>query len=275
MWSFIASSAEAPTSDSTISVFDHGFTVGDGVFETIQTLNGKFLSLPRHLERLKESASSINLVLPELDVIHSALDELRKEKIFQTARGGRLRVTCTSGGGPLGMHRGAGWTLVTNWFPFELPTVSLSLMTSAVPKFKESMFNQVKSISYLENLVALNQAVDAGFDEAVLLNELGFLAEGTGTNIFIIKGDEVKTPPLSEGALGGITRQVLLESAPWIQQSRISREEMLEADFMFVTSTTRNLQAVSRLDNVSFQTSNKLFQSLTEIYSAAIAKEWS
>jgi branched-chain amino acid aminotransferase len=275
MWSFIASSAEAPKFESTISVFDHGFAVGDGVFETIQTRNGKFLSLPRHLERLKESASSIDLVLPELDLINSALDELRKEDSFQTASGGRLRVTCTSGSGPLGMRRSSGWTLVTNWSPFELPTVSLSLMTSSVPKFKESKFNQVKSISYLENLVALNQAVEAGFDEAVLLNELGFLAEGTSTNIFIIKSNEVKTPPLSEGALGGITRQVLLESAPWIQQSRISREEMFEADFIFVTSSTRNLQAVSRLDNVSFQTSNKLFQSLTEIYSAAIAKEWS
>ncbi len=275
MWSSVQTNVSDRVESLAISVLDHGFTVGDGVFETIQTSNGKFLSLDRHLKRLSESAQAVGLSVPNEVAIHDALNALKANPEFQSCNQGRLRITWTSGSGELGSLRGSGWSLVVIWNESKPWSAASRLMGSSVIKFSKSTLTQVKSTSYMENVVALNQAVAAGFDEAALFNENGFLAEGTSSNIFLIAGDKVLTPPLSAGGLGGITRQVLLEVCPWILETLITHDEMLQADLLFLTSSTRNLQPVSIFESVSFETSNTLFATLIESYSNAIAKEWS
>lgn len=275
MWSSVQRHVSERIESFEISVLDHGLTVGDGVFETIQTSNGKFLSLERHLKRLRESAQAVGLGVPNEAAIRDALNALRENLEFQSCSQGRLRITWTSGSGELGSLRGSGWSLVAVWNEAKPWSATSRLMSSSVIKFSKSTLAQVKSTSYMENVIALNQAVAEGFDEAALFNENGFLAEGTSSNIFLLTGDQVLTPPLSAGGLGGITRQVLLEACPWILEKLINRDDMLQADLLILTSSTRNLQPVSIFDSVSFKTSNTLFSTLTESYSNAIAKEWS
>ncbi len=275
MWSSVQSNGSERVESLEISALDHGFTVGDGVFETIQTSNGKFLSLDRHLKRLGESAHAVGLSVPNDAAIRDALNALQANVDFQSCNQGRLRITWTSGNGELGSLRGPGWSLVVIWNEAKPWSATSRLMSSSVIKFSKSTLAQVKSTSYMENVIALNQAVTAGFDEAALFNEQGFLAEGTSSNIFLIAGDQVLTPPLAAGGLGGITRQVLLEVCPWISQTLITHNDMLKADLLFLTSSTRNLQPVSFFETVSFETSNTLFSTLIESYSNAIAKEWS
>jgi branched-chain amino acid aminotransferase len=275
MWSSVQRHVSERIESLEISVLDHGLTVGDGVFETIQTSNGKFLSLERHLKRLRESAQAVGLGVPNEAAIRDALNALRENLEFQSCSQGRLRITWTSGSGELGSLRGNGWSLVAVWNEAKPWSATSRLISSLVIKFSKSTLAQVKSTSYMENVIALNQAVAAGFDEAALFNENGFLAEGTSSNIFLLTGDQVLTPPLSAGGLGGITRQVLLEACPWISEKSITRDDMLQADLLFLTSSTRNLQPVSIFDSVSFKTSNTLFSTLIESYSNAIAKEWS
>lgn len=275
MWSSVQSNAAKRVDSLQVSVLDHGFTVGDGVFETIQTSGGRFLSLDRHLQRLAHSARVVGLAIPNTAAIDEALSALRADSAFKASNQGRLRITWTSGSGELGSRRGPGWLLAATWNEAKPWSENAKLMGSPVIKFSQSALAQVKSTSYMENVIALNQAAAAGFDEAALFNENGHLAEGTSSNIFLIVGDQVLTPTLAAGGLGGITRQVLLEVCPWITETLITHKDMLDADLLFLTSSTRNLQRVSDFENVRFDTSNKLFSSLLESYTNAIAKEWS
>lgn len=275
MWSSVQSNAAKRVDSSQVSALDHGFTVGDGVFETIQTNGGRFLSLDRHLQRLAHSARVVGLAIPNMAAIDEALSALRADAEFKASNQGRLRITWTSGSGELGSRRGSGWLLVATWNEAKPWSESARLMGSSVIKFSQSALAQVKSTSYMENVIALNQAAAAGFDEAALFNENSHLAEGTSSNIFLIAGDQVLTPTLAAGGLGGITRQVLLEVCPWITETLITHDDMLDADLLFLTSSTRNLQRVSDFENVRFDTSNTLFSSLLESYTNAIVKEWS
>ncbi len=253
---------------------DHGFTVGDGVFETLQTSSQGILSLDRHLRRLYKSAEMVGLPKPDIDLISHELDSLKQTAVFQNHQVGRLRITWTGGQSELGSLRSGAWTLAIDWTEARPWPKTSKLAISSVKKFSAAASNGAKTTSYIENVMALNQAKNIGFDEAALLNEKGLLAEGTGSNIFLIAGTQVLTPPLSDGALGGITREVLLEIEPRIQEAHIDRSMLESADSVFLTSSTRDLQQVEYLEGAKLVTDNPIFLDLSQRYSAAKSQEW-
>ena len=242
--------------EPVISAVDHGFTVGDGVFETIAVRDGRPFALTRHLARLAYSADRLGLAEPDGPRIRGAITAVLD------AGGGavtRLRVTLTSGDGPLGSARGDGpATLVVTGAAADRPR-GCHAVRSPWKRNERSALAGVKSTSYGENAVMMAYARQQGADEAIVANTHGNLCEGTATNVFVERGGEIVTPPLASGCLAGITRGLALE---WAARSALPirvaapgeltmavLDEAISGDaHLAVTSSTRGVQHVSSLD---------------------------
>lgn len=235
--------------DASVSVLDHGFTVGDGVFETLRTTPHGAFALTRHLTRLAASARAIGLVEPDDDVIRQAVAEVFDFNAEDLVLAGRLRITYTAGVAPLGSDRGSAVpTVVVAAAPSNPWPATTSVVTVPWTRNERSAVAGVKSTSYAENVVALAWAHERGASEALFANGRDELCEGTGTNVFVVVDGRVLTPPLTSGCLAGITRELVME---WFG----AREEVLpisvlaDADEVFVTSSTRNVHPVVRADD--------------------------
>lgn len=236
--------------DARVSVFDHGILVGDGVFETIKAVRGVSFALTRHLERLAVSATGLGLPEPDLDAIRKGtLDVLAAAPAWELAR---IRITYTSGIGPLGSDRGpSGPTAivaVADQQPFP-ETGDVSVVPW--PRNERGALTGLKTTSYGDNAKALAYAHDHGGAEAIFGNLAGNLCEGTGSNVFLVRGGQLITPPLSSGCLAGITRALVLE---WLggEETDIPLNEFAEADEAFLTSTTRDVQPIRAVDGAVF-----------------------
>jgi branched-chain amino acid aminotransferase len=231
---------------------DHGVTVGDGVFETVKVTNGHPFALNRHLHRLTRSATGLGLAAP---------DESRlREGVAAVLGAGeplgfaRLRLVVTGGVGPLGSGRGRGrlgYVVLAAEVPPPGPTTALRVVPWT--RNERSAVAGLKTTSYAENVVALAHAAAHGAGEALLTNTRGELCEGTGSNVFLAMDGELVTPPLSSGCLAGITRELLLE---WSAAARtpvaerpLTLDDLRSADEVFVTSSTRDVQPVARVDD--------------------------
>jgi branched-chain amino acid aminotransferase len=238
-----------------VSVNDHGLTVGDGIFETLKTINGKAVLLERHLARLQRSAQLLDLTIPSIDAIKIAISQLLAQEEIVKSAIGRIRITVTSGPGELGSIRSNGWTLVVVWSESKPWPESAEVVISDIVRNERSPLAGAKTISYAENVLALNRARKLAASEAILLNLAGNVCEGTGSNVFIVKNRVVLTPPVTDGLLPGITRNSVIESIP--KQIRFSElsftaEDLLYADEVFLTSTTRNIQPVTKINDNTF-----------------------
>lgn len=236
-----------PAEEATVGVLDHGLTVGDGVFETLKVLGGRPIALTRHLDRLARSCAALALDEPDLDAIRTAVAELLSS--VPAAAPHRLRITLTSGEGPLGSARGDGpATLVLALVAAGQWPASSAVMTVPWVRNERSPLAGVKSTSYAENAVALDAAHRLGFDEALLANTVGELCEGTGSNVFVVVDGQVLTPPLTSGCLAGVTRSLVLEHCGAVERS-LPLSVLRTADEVFLTSATRNVMPVSRVDD--------------------------
>ena len=228
-----------------VSVTDHGFTVGDGVFEAVKVTGGRPFALSRHLQRLGESARGLGLVDPDLDRVRAAVEEVLAAEPLPL---GRLRITYTAGPAPLGSGRGGGEpTLVVVAAPLERRPDAAAIVTVPWPRNERGAVAGLKTTSYAENVVALARARERGADEAVFANTVGDLCEGAGTNVFYVVDGELRTPSLASGCLAGITRGLLVE---WCDVREIDEpvEVLASADEVFLASTTRDVQPVHRCD---------------------------
>lgn len=237
-----------PGDEALVSVLDHGFTVADGVFETLRVAHGQPFALTRHLERLARSSAALGLQAPDEGVVRDAVGEVLFANAPIIGSGGRLRITYTAGLSPLGSDRG-----------YALPTLIVAVAASTpwpdattictVPwvRNERSPIAGVKSTSYAENVVALRYAHDRGASEAVLANTRGELCEGTGTNVFVVIDGRVFTPPLSSGCLAGITRGLVIEWFGAIEET-LPYEALQHADEVFLASSTRDVHPVIRVD---------------------------
>jgi branched-chain amino acid aminotransferase len=229
-----------------VSPFDHGLTVGDGVFETLKIIEGEAFALRRHLLRLRRSASGLGLEIPRSD------DQLRAAVAATIAANGptagRLRITVTGGVGPLGSDRGSGGASVIIAASEQAPwPPAAAVVTVPWRRNEHSAVAGLKTTSYADNVVALRRARDRGADEAIFANTAGNLCEGTGTNVFLGLDGELCTPPLSSGCLAGIIRELLVEALPIVERDTpIARLD--DADEAFLTSSTREVQPVSTID---------------------------
>jgi len=229
-----------------VSVMDHAFTVGDGVFETLKIGPSGPFALSRHLRRLGASAAALGITPPDEAVIRAAVDDLLS--VGDVAGNGRLRITYTGGDGPLGSDRGSAVpTLVIAAAPTPTWPAATSVVTVPWTRNERSAIVGVKSTSYAENVVALQWAHGRGASEAIFGNTRGELCEGTGTNVFVVVDGRVLTPSLASGCLAGITRELVLE---WfdVEEATLPLDVLASADEVFVTSSTRNVHPVTKCD---------------------------
>ncbi|MEU6213534.1 aminotransferase class IV [Streptomyces sp. JL4002] len=228
-----------------VSVFDHGLTVGDGVFETLKARHGKAFALTRHLDRLTRSARGLGLPDPDLDEVRRACAAVLEANPVEH---GRLRVTYTGGVAPLGSDRGdAGTTLIAAVVASDPRPDTTAAVTVPWVRNERSAVAGLKSTSYAENVVALAAAQREGASEALMANTAGRLCEGTGSNVFVVLDGELHTPPLESGCLAGITRALVVEWAG-AKETDLPFDVLERAEEVFLTSSLRDAQAVLRLD---------------------------
>jgi branched-chain amino acid aminotransferase len=231
-----------------IKADDHGVTVGDGCFETLKVTGGVPFAMTRHLVRLRRSCSGLGLPMPAEDRIRTAVAEVLADE----SAAGRLRITVTGGPGPLGSGRGdAEPTLIVSVGPAPEWSGAARLVTVPWRRNERSAVAGLKTTSYAENVVALEYAHALGADEALFYDTQDRLSEGTGSNVFLVHGERVRTPALDNGCLAEITRGLLLE---WTdaEEATLSQLDLESADEVFITSSTRDLQLVDRVDDARF-----------------------
>jgi branched-chain amino acid aminotransferase len=237
--------------EAAISPRDRGLLLGDGVFETLRTYGGRLVTLAEHLERLRAGASVLGIPLPGLDAISRGAQDL-----VAGAGGGeaRVRITVTSGPGPAGLRReGVTPTVLITASPLPRWPDSATAVIAPWPHDEQSPLAGVKTTSRADTVLAMLHAHRRGADEALFFNYAGGLCEATTANVFVVSGGSVATPPLSAGCLAGITREHVLglceELDIEVAQEQIPREDLDGVDEMFLTSSTREIQALVAVDD--------------------------
>ncbi len=236
-----------PAATATVSVLDHGLTVGDGVFETLKATHGRAFAVRRHLDRLRRSAAGLGLEVPyDDDQLRGAVSAVLQASELPLAR---VRVTVTGGVAPLGSERGeAGPTVVVAAGPLAPAAATTAICTVPWPRNERGAMAGIKTTSYAENVVALAHAKRRGCSEAIFATTTGLLCEGTGSNVFAVVRGRLVTPPLWSGCLAGVTRALVLETTDAVEED-IPMVDFLSADEVFLTSTGRDVQAVDRVDD--------------------------
>jgi branched-chain amino acid aminotransferase len=244
--------------NAKISVFDHGLLYGDGVFEGIRFYNGRVFRLEEHIDRLFDSARAIalNIGMDKSAVIEATLETIRQNNL----QDGYIRLVVTRGVGDLGLN------------PMLCPKASIFVIASKITLYSADKYENgldvvtcatrriphgalspmVKSLNYLNNVMAKIEAQNAGAGEGLMLNEQGFVSECTGDNIFIIKNGVISTPPIAAGALAGVTRGVVFDLAAElgipIREPMMTRYDIFTADECFLTGTAAEVIPAVKLD---------------------------
>jgi len=249
----------APAAEARISVFDHGLLYGDGVFEGIRAYNGRVFRLEQHLERLYDSAKALLLEIPlSADEMREAvLESLRRNDLSD----GYLRLVVTRGRGDLGLdprkcRDGATVIIIADsieLYPREFYERGLEVLTVVTRRnLPEAINPAIKSLNYLNNVLAKIEVCQAGLLEGIMLNHEGYVAEATGDNIFLYADGRLVTPPLSVGILNGITRAAVIELAANlgipVSEERFTRYVVYTADECFLTGTAAEIIPVVTVD---------------------------
>ena len=233
---------------AVVSIFDHGFTVGDGAFETLKVVNSQPVALTRHIKRLIHSLNTLGIELNSEEVLRKAVNEvISANKSLGDVM--RMRITYTSGIGPLGSDRAKdNFTLVVAVSPESVWPDTAIVATVSDPRNDKSMLAGSKTTSYAQNAALLSIVRKQGAHEAIMPNTKGELCEGTGSNIFVVKDGQVMTPPLSGGCLGGITRALVIK---WfdVKEVDLPMSVLRDVDEAFLTSSTRDIQPISKIDD--------------------------
>lgn len=244
--------------NAKVSVFDHGLLYGDGVFEGIRLYHGKVFRLNEHLDRLFASAKSILLSIPmtKQELSDACCEACRVNNL----QDGYVRLVVTRGIGNLGLNpfkcKNPIVIIIASTielYPEDVYRNGLSLVTASTVRTNPAAVSpSVKSLNYLNNILAKIEAVNAGCLEAVMLNSNGHVAECTGDNLFIVRGGKLETPPVSAGALNGITRAVVIELAKKlgipIIEANLTRYDLMTADECFLTGTAAEIVPVAMID---------------------------
>jgi branched-chain amino acid aminotransferase len=254
--------AIVPESEARISVYDHGFLYGDGIYETMRSYEGVVFMLDRHLERLRRSASLIKLRLPE--------DAYLKDAVLRALRSNKLadayvRITVSRGKGPIGLDPGLCGepTLIVfaeqfRPYPESLYREGVKLIIAGTRRNLAAAIDpKIKSLNFLNNILAKIEAKEMGAYEAVMLNGEGFMAEGTVSNIFFVAGGALCTPSAEAGILDGITRELVIGLALRedidVREGKFKPEELLCASEAFFTNTTSEVMPVSAVGEKKYR----------------------
>ncbi len=248
-----------PEPEAKVSVFDHGLLYGDGIFEGIRFYNGRVFKLDEHLARLWDSARAIMLTIPMTmaEMEAALLETIRRNGL----RDGYIRLVITRGKGNLGLSPDrcpkASVIIIAatiQLYPPEAYERGMTVVTVATRRVAPAALSPaVKSLNYLNNIMAKIEANLAKADEGLMLNEEGYVAECTGDNVFIIKRGEIFTPPIYAGSLRGITWQAVLDIAAGLGRKvnvqPLTRYDIYTADEFFLTGTAAEVIAAVKIDN--------------------------
>ncbi|MFB0926952.1 MAG: aminotransferase class IV [Acidimicrobiales bacterium] len=230
-----------------LPIDDHGLVVGDGAFETLKTSGGRAFAVTRHLSRLRRTLDALAIDMPNEDILRSAIADT---VIAGGHRESRIRLTVTAGSGSLGSAMPQGQPSVVVAVTDLKPLVAPLAITVPWTRNERGATAGLKTTSYAENVRALRVAHQAGASEAIFANTRDELCEGTGTNIFVVIQGETFTPPLTSGCLAGVSRDLLLEaSASCITERDLPFDVLKTANEIFLTSTTRDVQGLTRIDD--------------------------
>ncbi len=247
-----------PEKDAKVSVFDHGLLYGDGVFEGIRTYNGRVFMLEEHVARLYRSAKAIALEIPmtQKAMVQAVANTCKANRTMD----GYVRLVVTRGVGTLGLNpyvckKPQVIIIAANiqLYPKELYRDGLSIVTvGTIRNHTESINPCIKSLNYLNNILAKIEAINAGVMEAIMLNAQGFVAEATGDNVFAVCGQKLLTPPTWAGTLEGITRNVVMDIARAngfdVREAMLTRYDLYNADEVFLTGTAAEVIGVVNID---------------------------
>jgi branched-chain amino acid aminotransferase len=243
--------------DAKVSVYDHGLLYGDGVFEGIRVYHGKVFRLKEHIDRLYDSARSIWLEIPMArEPLTAAVEETVR---VNDKRNGYIRLVVTRGGGTLGLDpRKCDPQVIIivddiSLYPQELYDNGLEIITAAtIRSHPAALSPRIKSLNYLNNILAKIEAIRGGCLEALMLNHKGEVAECTGDNVFVVKNSQIRTPPIDAGILEGITRNAVIELARDagmdVREMTLVRHDVFTADELFLTGTAAEIIPVVKCD---------------------------
>jgi branched-chain amino acid aminotransferase len=276
-----------PKEDAKISVFDHGLLYGDGVFEGIRCYNGNMFKFSEHIDRLYNSARAIALEIPMTkEEIENAIKDTLDANNMKNSY---IRLVVTRGIGKLGLDpfncakpQVIIITDIIELYPKELYEKGLdAVVVPTIRNHYEALNPKIKSLNYLNNILAKIECINAGAAEGVMLNKDGYVAECTGDNIFIVKDNEIITPPTYAGILIGITRNVVIDLATEagivVKEEQITRYDLYAADECFLTGTAAGIIPVARIDGrkISSGAPGKITRSLLEKYHELATKQCS
>lgn len=254
---------------ATVSVFDHGYTVGEGLFETMKVVDGRVFLWPWHLERMQASATVIGMMLPSADTLTRAVSAVVSANRLDGI--GRLRLTVTCGN-----TADAATTVVCTLMNAKQPDQTARIRTMQWPRNERSPLVGLKSTSYQENVLALQRAQRAGCSEALFFNSQGNLSEGSVSNVFVVREGVVVTPRLADGLLPGVTRRLVMtlgDSDLEISETAIDRSAIETADEVFITSSLRDIQPVDRIDDRVYRV-GPISIELQRRFAEAAAADW-
>lgn len=253
-----------PNAAALVSVFDRGFLYGDGIYETLRVYNGIVFMIDEHIERLFRSACMIKLKMPRSR-------ETVKRAVYKTVKINRLsdavvRISISRGSGPIGLDpelcSKPTFVIMANPFkkyPQEYYQKGVNVaIVNTMRNFKGALDPMIKSLNFLNNILAKIEAKERGVYEALMLNYRGYIAEGTITNIFFIKDNILCTPEVDVGILDGITRRIIIDIAKelgiGIKEGRFKRENIYNAQEVFISNTTMEVMPVTAVDNIKIGT---------------------
>lgn len=252
--------AVVPAGAAQVSALDRGLLLGEGVYETTKVVGGTPFALTRHLERLRRSAAVVGLSVPWRDeVLRAACAEVVAAARAGQGSGwpgdlGRLRITVTGGAAPLGPGAGSDRpSLVVAAGPGTAWPRASVVATVSWRRNPDRPTRGAKVTSALDDVLALAAARRLGADEAVLADTSGALAEGTGSNVFVVVDGALATPSLATGCLPGITRALVCELVPVVERDDLTLDHLRQADEAFLTSSTRDVQPIVSVDGVDLR----------------------
>jgi len=269
-----------PESQAVVSVYDHGFLYGDGVYETMRSYGGIVFMVRRHMDRLARSAALIRLKVPEAESLIEAVDQTLEANKLSDAY---IRITLSRGKGPIGLDPGlcGRHTLVVIAEPFrEYPVGCYEkgvqfIIAKTRRNLADAIDPKIKSLNFLNNILAKIEAKERGAYEAVMLNAEGFLTEGTVCNIFFVSNGILCTPSVETGILDGITRELVIGLAGRhglrVEEGMFYPNDLLGASEVFFTNTTAEVMPVAGIEDVRFEV-GEITRTLRRLYRTEVGE---
>jgi branched-chain amino acid aminotransferase len=266
--------------EAVVSVFDHGFLYGDGIYETMRAYDGTVFMLERHVQRLARSASLMRLDMPSPEFIRSAIYSAMEANGLKSAY---VRVTVSRGKGPIGLDpalcKEATFVVIAEEFrdyPERLYAEGVRLIIAKTRRnLVEAIDPKIKSLNFLNNIFAKIEAKERGAYEAVMLNAAGFIAEGTVCNIFFVKDGVLCTPSVETGVLDGITRELVVrvarENGMVVKEGDFTPDDLFSASEVFFTNTTSEVMPVSQVEDVKYPV-GEMTKRLRTLYKEEVMK---